>query len=126
MDGLKFPKPVRVRKETKALKPHHYSRTIVRKNHEYVRGQVARFRRRVEVYRACGGRIDVIDEATGEVNDLQPARCGLCVDHECLVSWQAGHWHHAERRHCDCLPPCTVFCCKSSHARAHNGRIEWE
>lgn len=124
---LAFPKPKKILRETKPLKARRYSRTIVRKGHEFLSGPLAHFRRRVEIYRACGGRIDVIDDSSDppQFQELEPAHCGLCVE-PCLVWFTEGHWAHLEQRHCDCPPPCTTFCCKASHSRNHNGRIVWE
>ena len=123
---LAFPKPKKILREAKPLKARRYSRTIVRKGHEFLSRQLAHFRRRVEVYRMCGGRVDVIDDSANppEYRELEPARCGLCAE-PCVVWFSQGHWAHLEKRHCDCVG-CTTFCCKASHSRNHHGRIVWE
>jgi hypothetical protein len=125
MSDLLFPKPKKILRETKPLKARRYSHTIVRKGHEFLNGKLAHFRRRVEVYRACGGRIEVIDDSADppEFQELEPARCGLCVEPH-LVWFTEGHWVHLEKRHCDCVA-CTTFACKVAHSHIHHddGRI---
>jgi len=127
MDGLYFPKPVKVKRPRKPLRARRHTETRMDKaGHEFLYGVQAHAQRRIEVFEKQGGKVCVTRDADGNIESVhteQPALCGVCENGH-SVSFEDGHWIHLEKRHCDCLS-CTTFGCKPGHAELHHNRIKW-
>lgn len=90
-------------------------RTFFKGEHEYLVGQDAHLRRRLEIFRNAGGEATIFDGET--VEEIQPATCQGCIEPH-LVGWLEGQWHHNVKSHggkrCDCAA-CGLFLCPMIH-----------
>lgn len=104
--------------------PAKKSGSYFRGNHEYLEGVQAHFWRRLEIYRAAGGDISLVDGTFEDVEDLRVGMCQGCAETH-PVGWFEGEWHHNVKtlggRRCDCVP-CGLWVCADWHKRYH-GRV---
>jgi hypothetical protein len=115
----------KLRKEVKRKahgEPKRRTGSYFRGNHEYLEGVQAHFWRRLEIYRAAGGDITLIDGTFEHVEDLRVGMCQGCAEtHE--VGWYEGEWHHNVKtlggKRCDCVA-CGLWVCPAWHKRYHN------